>query len=156
MRKKTIILLISTATATAIFLALKEKAEAYTTVLRWRPIIEKVIPNNLPSSLVEAIIWVESKGNPYLVGRDGEIGLMQVLPSTAQDLGVSDSSLLFDPIINIKTGVSYLKYQLDRYGNITDAVAAYNAGSARKYNGVYVNQSYVDKVMDVYRVLRFV
>jgi len=157
MSRKTIAILLATTTATVVFLTLKEKAEAYMTVLKWDPIIKRVIPKDVPSSLVKAIIWVESKGNPYLVGRDGEIGLMQILPSTAQDLGIDNPNLLFDPVVNIRTGANYLRYQLKRYGgNIKDAIAAYNAGSARKYNGVYVNQDYVNKVLNAYKVLRFV
>lgn len=53
---------------------------------------------------------------------------------------------LHDPEVNIYLTTAYLRYQLDRYdGNITDAVAAYNAGSVRKKNGAYVNQWHVDK-----------
>ena len=56
------------------------------------------------------------------------------------------TEILHDPEVNIYLTTAYLRYQLDRYdGNITDAVAAYNAGSVRKKNGAYVNQWHVDK-----------
>lgn len=77
-------------------------------------------------------------------------GLMQVLDSTATDLGlVGDPTALYIPEIGISYGVKYFASQLKRYaGDVPRAVAAYNAGSAfRRSDGSFVNQSYVDFVL---------
>lgn len=77
-------------------------------------------------------------------------GLMQVMGQTARELGFTGIFLteLLDPATGLDWGCRYLKKQVDRYrGDLESAVAAYNAGSARRTDqGQWVNQGYVDKV----------
>ncbi|QOT79439.1 lytic transglycosylase domain-containing protein [Cupriavidus basilensis] len=77
-------------------------------------------------ALVKAVIDVESRGNAAAVSPKGATGAMQLLPSTAAMYGVTE---LTDPAQNIEAGIRHLKYLLDRHGgNLTLALAAYNAG----------------------------
>jgi soluble lytic murein transglycosylase-like protein len=77
--------------------------------------------------LVDSVIRVESGYDPNAVSPKGAEGLMQLMPSTAQMLGVQDS---FDPAQNIEAGVKYLKYLQNLYKDDRLALAAYNAGPA--------------------------
>ncbi|MGB5831681.1 MAG: lytic transglycosylase domain-containing protein [Thiohalocapsa sp.] len=80
-------------------------------------------------ALVHAVISAESAYNPKAVSSAGAIGLMQVMPGTAVDYGVIDSSALFDPTVNVKTGVRHLKRLLRKYANdYGRVIMAYNAG----------------------------
>ncbi len=80
-------------------------------------------------ALVHAVIAAESAYNPHAVSRAGAIGLMQVMPATAADYGVTDASALFDPKVNVNTGTRHLKRLLGKYGNdYGRAIMAYNAG----------------------------
>jgi len=76
-------------------------------------------------ALVHAIIQRESRGNPLAVGAAGEQGLMQLMPRTAQDLGVRNG---FDIEENIRGGVEYLSRLLRQFGDEKKALAAYNTG----------------------------
>ncbi len=75
--------------------------------------------------LVDSVIQVESNYNPFAVSPKGARGLMQLMPSTAQRFGVTDS---FDPKQNIEAGVRYLKFLQDTFQDDRLAIAAYNAG----------------------------
>jgi len=80
-------------------------------------------------------------------------GLMQVLGVTARERGCDAPflSVLCTPVVGLEYGCQYLQWQFERYGELSDAVAAYNAGSVRlSEDGSYVNQAYVDKVMRAY------
>jgi soluble lytic murein transglycosylase-like protein len=77
-------------------------------------------------SLVYAVIDAESHGDPAAISRAGAMGLMQLMPGTSTQYGVANA---FDPQSNVDGGVHYLRDLLRRYhGNVTYALAAYNAG----------------------------
>ncbi|MCI8505815.1 MAG: lytic transglycosylase domain-containing protein [Lachnospiraceae bacterium] len=102
---------------------------------------------NLPVALLKAITKVESDFNPYDVSSAGAKGLMQLMPSTAAEVGVTDP---FDPWQNIMGATKYIRKQLDRFGDLRTALAAYNTGpgNVKKYGGEpdYCKR-YVDKVL---------
>ena len=104
-------------------------------------------------SLVHAIVKVESDFNPYAVSRKGAMGLMQLMPQTANTMNVRNT---FSPDENVEGGVKYLRYLLDRYeGNISLALAAYNAGetAVKKWGTIppyKETQDYVRKIMQIY------
>ena len=104
--------------------------------------------------LVEAIIQVESQGNPRAVSPRGALGLMQLMPEVLKACQVADP---FDPLANIRAGVRHLHYLLWEFsGNLSLALAAYNAGAAavRQYGGIppYAEtQKYLQSVQREYQ-----
>lgn len=108
-------------------------------------------------ALVRAIIMAESGCNPKAVSKKGAKGLMQLMPKTAESLGVKDS---FNPEDNINAGVYYFKKLKNQFnGNIELALAAYNAGSGKvkKYQGVppfRATKYYIKKVLEYYQMYK--
>ncbi len=111
---------------------------------------------DLEPALIHSIILIESDYNPRAVSNKGAMGLMQLMPATAERYGVRNP---FDPRENIKGGAKYLKDMCKLYYNSTDHVlAAYNAGQAAiiKYGGIppYPETiNYIEKVKATYRHL---
>ncbi|MFC1669056.1 lytic transglycosylase domain-containing protein [Spirochaetota bacterium] len=109
--------------------------------------------NKIPSSLVKAVIDVESKYNPNAVSRKGAKGLMQLMPSVIKDMNVKDPFL---PDDNIRGGVGLLKKLLEGYNwDYKKALSAYNAGKhAVDNNGAMTKyretKEYVNKVIKSY------
>jgi soluble lytic murein transglycosylase-like protein len=103
--------------------------------------------------LVAAVIWAESSGDPNAVSERGARGLMQLMPETAEELGVTR---ILDPRENVEGGTRYLRRMLDAHeGDVSLALAAYNAGpeAVRRYQGIppyRETREYVGRVIRVY------
>jgi len=107
--------------------------------------------------LVQAVIKAESNFDPEAVSNKGAIGLMQLMPDTAREMGVSDP---FDPVENIHGGVGYLSQLLNSLnGDVSLALAAYNAGPKRvmSYNGIppfRETVNYIKRVLSYYQLFK--
>jgi len=106
------------------------RATRYVSADRAKPyediIAEHSRTHGVRAELVKAVMQVESAFNPYARSPKGALGLMQLMPATAQQFGVKNP---FDPRENVRGGVAYLRQLLDRYENNEQlALAAYNAG----------------------------
>lgn len=105
------------------------------------------------AKFLKSIAKCESDFDPACVSHSGATGIMQLMPATAAELGVSDS---YDPYQNIMGGAQYISELLDKYnGDTSLALAAYNAGSGNvaKYGGIppfTETQNYVNKVLGYY------
>lgn len=111
---------------------------------------------NLDPHLLRAMAKVESNFNPRAVSPKGAMGVMQLIPSTARLVGVSDP---FDPVENIYGGAKYLRMLLDQFGDLRLSLAAYNAGpeAVRAYGGIPPypeTQNYVKNVLLYYDLYR--
>jgi membrane-bound lytic murein transglycosylase B len=98
--------------------------------LRRQALVESAAKKaKVPVDLLSAVIEQESGFRPCSVSAKGAMGLMQLMPSTANDLGVQDA---FDPNQNVEAGASLLKTLMDRYGgDLNRVLGAYNAGPGR-------------------------
>lgn len=138
-------------------MTLKEVQNTYENIVRkyvdkhYEKIEKYKIDKETLVNLVLSIIYKESEGNPNAVGDKGcSIGLMQLnfCAGTPQRFGITNKNLLFNPEINIETGIKYLFYLIDKFkGNLVYAVSGYNAGEGN----VLVNlASYVKPVFDYF------
>jgi soluble lytic murein transglycosylase-like protein len=116
-----------------------------------QPLLDQAgVASDLSPRLLEAIAYVESRFRHNAVSPKGAIGMMQLMPATAGDLGVDPR----DPAQNARGGAAYLRQMLAMFDNNVElAVAAYNAGpnAVRKHNGVppfAETRAYVAAVMD--------
>jgi hypothetical protein len=109
--------------------------------------------HHVDPSLVRSVVKVESNFNPNAVSRKGAMGLMQLMPSTARSLNVSNP---FDPAQNVDAGVRHLRKLLDSYGgNVRLSLAAYNAGAGAVARSAGVphfreTQDYVRRITNLY------
>jgi soluble lytic murein transglycosylase-like protein len=117
-------------------------------------IVQTASKYQIDPALIKAIIMAESGYNPKAVSKKGAKGLMQLMPETAEALGVED---IFNPRQNITGGVQYFKRLVNRFnGDVKLALAAYNAGSryVRNYNGIppfKATRHYIKKVLKYYQ-----
>jgi hypothetical protein len=105
------------------------------------------LKHKLPLGLIVAVIKAESGFRKNAVSSKGACGLMQLMPKTAEELGVKD---MFDPEENINAGTKYLKWLDKRYnGDYIKMLAAYNAGISRVNNWQNIEETrkYVKRVM---------
>lgn len=123
---------------------------------RLASLIEKTAERfQVDPGLVHAIVQVESEYNPRARSRKGALGLMQLIPATAERFGVGDP---YDPAQSLEGGVTYLKYLLDLFkGDVTLSLAAYNAGenSVFRQGGIppfSETRNYVRKVKELYGI----
>jgi len=121
---------------------------------RFDVMIEEVARQcGLDADLVKAVAYVESALNPEAVSPKGAMGLMQLMPATAEQYGVRNP---FDPYENLLAGARHLGDLLDEFGgNLTLALAAYNAGAGavRRYQGVPAYRETRDYVRKVHSKL---
>lgn len=116
------------------------------------------LSSSVEANLLRAVIVVESGFNSRAVSKRGAVGLMQLMPATANRFGVSNP---YDPRENVHAGAQYLKFLIDRFGqNIRLALAAYNAGEeAVDRNGGQIppfteTMAYVPRVLKIYQQLK--
>ncbi len=120
---------------------------------RWASAIESAAAAaGVDPTLLGALVEAESGFDQSAVSHAGALGLAQLMPATARGLGVNPA----DPMQNLLGGARYLKEQLDRFGSIELALAAYNAGPGRVMAAggipnIAETQNYVRKVMNAYR-----
>jgi soluble lytic murein transglycosylase-like protein len=118
---------------------------------------EKSLKYQIDPKLIKSIIKIESNFNPKAVSPKGAMGLMQLIESTAKEMGVKD---VFNPKENIEGGIKYLKYLLEEFDqNLPLALAAYNAGPERVKRdrgipNIKETKEYVLKVLDLYKKIR--
>ena len=121
---------------------------------RFDPLIQQAARDaGIPAALVKAVIHAESAFNESAISKKGAIGLMQLMPGTARELGVVQP---FRPEENVRGGSRYLRRLHDRYGSWTYTLAAYNAGptAVDRHRGIppYAEtQQYVRRVLGYYR-----
>ena len=135
-------------------LATRSSARYITPVRTYDDLIKRASRRHgVPAALVKAVIHAESAFNPRAVSPKGAMGLMQLMPATAQQLGVAKP---FHASQNVQGGTRYLRSLHERYGNWTHTLAAYNAGptAVDHYRGVppYTEtRQYVKRVLSYYR-----
>ena len=121
---------------------------------RWAAAIEATAARHgIDGRLLAALVWTESGFRPDAVSSAGALGLAQLMPGTARGLGVDPA----DPLANLDGGARYLRTQLDAFGRVDLALAAYNAGPGRvdgRVPDIVETQLYVRRVLERYERLR--
>ncbi|QQS55385.1 MAG: lytic transglycosylase domain-containing protein [Candidatus Competibacteraceae bacterium] len=125
---------------------------------RFTPDVNRIAAKyRLDPALLHAVISAESSYNPWAVSPKGAMGLMQLMPGTAERFGVNNA---YDPVANMHGGARYLRWLLDHFNDTRLAVAAYNAGegAVQKYGNQIPpykeTQTYVDRVLSFYQKYR--
>ncbi|WP_341907898.1 lytic transglycosylase domain-containing protein [Sandarakinorhabdus limnophila] len=100
----------------------------------WPQIDAEARRHGLPPALLRAVAWQESRGRAGAVSSKGALGVMQLMPATAAFLGVDP----LDEKDNLRGGAMFLRQQLDRFGSVPLALAAYNAGpeAVKRFGGI--------------------
>lgn len=162
----------------------KRKPKLMTQPVQYASIIEQECKAlNIDADLIMAIVNAESAWNPNAIRYEENFnylwhpqdhaeaekitletestlqrmsyGLCQLMGANARWLGYDKPLMtLFDPATNIKMGVKFFAQRCNQYSSIQDKISAYNAGTPRKKEGVYINQPYVDRVYGFYSDLR--
>ncbi len=103
--------------------------------------------------LIKAIITAESGWNPNAISNRGAMGLMQLMPNTAKELGVDDP---FNPYKNIMAGTYYYKLMYEKFKNHRKALYAYNAGPEKVLNNKvpYESRQYAERVLRLYETMK--
>ena len=124
---------------------------------RYRPMIRAMAKRSgVDADLMEAMVMRESEGDPFAESSEGALGLGQLMPKTAAQLGVTDPN---DPAQNLRGMARHLSYLLDKFDDPVLAVAAYNAGERRveragnRIPRLRETKTYVRKVFDNYYAL---
>jgi soluble lytic murein transglycosylase-like protein len=122
---------------------------------QWVPTIERAAADTgLDPRLLAAMVWQESRFDAGAVSRSGALGLAQLMPATADGLGVDPH----DPVQNLEGGARYLAWTIEEFGSIELGLAAYNAGpgnvrAAAGIPDIPETQAYVPRVIEYYRQL---
>lgn len=121
---------------------------------RLRSLIQRAAnENGVDENLLDALVQAESNYNPNAISRARAMGLTQLMPKTAEHLGVDNP---FDPVQNLQGGAKYLSQMITEFkGDLPKALAAYNAGpgAVTKHGGIppyEETRNYVSKVMKLY------
>ncbi len=127
-----------------------------------RTVVREARRHGFDPALVLAVIQVESGGYNLALSHVGAMGLMQLLPATAEELANRlnldwrGPDSLFDPVLNIQLGTAYIKHLSDRYGDVSTALAAYNWGPGRIdrriRKGANLPSTYIERVMKAFDV----
>jgi soluble lytic murein transglycosylase-like protein len=119
----------------------------------WAPAIEAAAASvGMDPRLLASVVWTESSFTPDAVSSAGAIGLAQLMPGTAQLLGVDP----WNPQQNLEGGARYLAHVLERFGSVDSALAAYNAGPGRVEEAggpPSYTHGYISRVLEHYREL---
>lgn len=120
------------------------------------PLIASVAcEHGLPVGLFDALVGQESRYQPFARSNKGAMGLAQLMPGTARDLGVVDP---WNPVENLRGGARYFRAQLDEFGRIDLALAAYNAGpgrvrGTRRVPVIRETMNYVASITDAWNLI---
>ena len=137
--KKVLALVVVAAALAAAFAYVNSTEPAWYVRLRYPLDYQAIVRGHsrnyhLDPALLAAVIYQESKFRAHARSSSGAVGLMQLLPSTAEGIAVHTGGTKFrvsdldDPEINVRYGSWYLRHLLDKYGDERTALAAYNAG----------------------------
>ncbi len=126
-----------------------------------KAIVTEAHRNGFTPRFVLAVIHVESSGYNYAMSNVGALGLMQLLPTTAESIAArvgvdwDGAGTLFDPVANVRLGTFYLARLVNRFDDLDLALAAYNWGptaiATRLRKGQRIPKEYIHKVQTAYR-----